>query len=171
MSRRPPRLTRLDTFLPYTTLFRSRTGCAGPVGQPVDRHPVLQRGPADGLAGGPRVQRGAGGAVERLAAPEQERRRRRLVGAVGPAFLGLDGARPAHDEEGVGQHLVEGGRRVERGRVERDAAGSAVLGHLSGAQLGRWWPRRHPPTTTPGLEPGPQAGRTVLGPGFAQLVV
>src|SRR3546814_11523134 len=29
MIRRPPRSTRTDTLVPYTTLFRSRGGCAG----------------------------------------------------------------------------------------------------------------------------------------------
>src|SRR3546814_6842994 len=35
MIRRPPRSTRTDTLLPYTTLFRSPGGLARPAGQPL----------------------------------------------------------------------------------------------------------------------------------------
>src|SRR3546814_13433899 len=42
MIRRPPRSTRTDTLFPYTTLFRSSVGEAGPAGIPLvemHRHP------------------------------------------------------------------------------------------------------------------------------------
>src|SRR3546814_9852789 len=44
MIRRPPRSTRTDTLLPYTTLFRSQPGCGAPVrGKRVRR---IKRSPA-----------------------------------------------------------------------------------------------------------------------------
>src|SRR3546814_14182430 len=40
MIRRPPRSTRTDTLVPYTTLFRSRADCA-PAPRPADSEPNL----------------------------------------------------------------------------------------------------------------------------------
>src|SRR3546814_12788273 len=39
MIRRPPRSTRTDTLFPYTTLFRSGTGCTNPGGVCPDLRP------------------------------------------------------------------------------------------------------------------------------------
>src|SRR3546814_10343389 len=49
MIRRPPRSTRTDTLLPYTTLFRSYGVHRAPVGRALERHQRPQRrdlGPA-----------------------------------------------------------------------------------------------------------------------------
>src|SRR3546814_9799022 len=42
MRRRPPRSTRTDTLLPYTTLFRSRLAWPAPLGPEVDQYRRLQ---------------------------------------------------------------------------------------------------------------------------------
>src|SRR3546814_14563603 len=60
MIRRPPRSTRTDTLLPYTTLFRSANeGITGRGG--VDRRDRERRGAAVVLAGEPADRRGAVG--------------------------------------------------------------------------------------------------------------
>src|SRR3546814_10982369 len=47
MIRRPPRSTRTDTLVPYTTLFRSR-GRRHRVATVLDHVPALPQGPRDG---------------------------------------------------------------------------------------------------------------------------
>src|SRR3546814_7663262 len=57
MRRRPPRSTRTDTLVPYTTLFRSRPGAADAVAPPYGKRPVVEdragrKGRDGGVRGG-----------------------------------------------------------------------------------------------------------------------
>src|SRR3546814_4217925 len=80
MERRPPRSTRTDTLLPYTTLFRSREhGVAHTRRRP--RRRGLGAAGADGLPGRPHSSRWPAGAVERHHAEPAARCRRRGAGA------------------------------------------------------------------------------------------
>src|SRR3546814_7703578 len=80
MERRPPRSTRTDTLLPYTTLFRSRDhGVAHTRRRP--RRRGLGAAGADGLPGRPHSSRWPAGAVERHHAEPAARCRRRGAGA------------------------------------------------------------------------------------------
>src|SRR3546814_18515947 len=94
MERRPPRSTRTDTLLPYTTLFRSREhGVAHTRRRP--RRRGLGAAGADGLPGRPHSSRWPAGAVERHHAEPAARCRRRGAGAgraaaARPRARGLD---------------------------------------------------------------------------------
>src|SRR3546814_10076636 len=114
MIRRPPRSTRTDTLLPYTTLFRSEMAAKQ---QLVDRH-GLGRGanpPATDLAKGLGEGRGIGGDARRGLLVEDPRRTMRieatgrdLVEHVGEARrIGRVRAAPPQLANGETQRIVE----------------------------------------------------------------
>src|SRR3546814_11957311 len=73
MIRRPPRSTRTDTLVPYTTLFRSLAG------DPGDGDVIEEPGRSFEHGGQPRIVGGGGGEADRGDAMRAQRRAERLV--------------------------------------------------------------------------------------------
>src|SRR3546814_949401 len=104
MIRRPPRSTRTDTLLPYTTLFRSLRpqrdrGAAGVARRGAGsgvRAPVVRQG---GGAQGPRPRAGVRPGQARIRAARRRLGAGGLRSGAGPA-IGLDAAR-VHTDAGV----------------------------------------------------------------------
>src|SRR3546814_9694465 len=113
MIRRPPRSTRTDTFVPYTTLFRS--------GERASRAGRLPR------LGAPGQQ----GKLRRLVAPEEIRQPDRVVaGEAGVAELRRRRVAPC-----LAHGAVEAGDGNESESVDADVAGDALGGDRGRQQL------------------------------------
>src|SRR3546814_20586670 len=92
MERRPPRFTRTDTLVPYTTLFRSRRPARGP-GQADGQHQRAEGGPLRWLAGSRHARGGAQPRtpVRRPEQPHLTHARRRAANPRGAGFRAGDG--------------------------------------------------------------------------------
>src|SRR3546814_5008636 len=92
MERRPPRFTRTDTLVPYTTLFRSRRPARGP-GPADGQHQRAEGGPLRWLAGSRHARGGAQlrTPVRRPEQPHLTHPRRRAATPRCPGFRAGDG--------------------------------------------------------------------------------
>src|SRR3546814_17670863 len=118
MIRRPPRSTRTDTRLPYTTLFRSRDGRAGEIGTVVAGQEQRRAGDLVRLAGA--AERGAAAhPVHRLGIGENPGPEH-----VGGDAAGADGVDPdamagEFDRHRLGELVHRALRRVVGGQPDR----------------------------------------------------
>src|SRR3546814_2013990 len=165
MKRRPPRSTRTDTLLPYTTLVRSRSGRAARRAEEPGRRDAARRaqaGARPGRRGRRRAQRGDDRAFRRQPRPALRQ------GASGALWrISADAADPVGDRAvaaGSGRHRLLAGARSRTldlgafGRaglqicyeiifsgqvVDRDHRPDFIFNPSNDAWFGSWGPPQH----------------------------